>query len=569
MPSAAELLMIEPEEVEQAIVSELGGSALFGARFRENAARALLIPRAYPGRRTPLWQQRLKAQNLLEVARRYEDFPIILETYRECLKDVLDLAGLKELLRGLQTREISLVRGRDPDRLAVCLLAAVRLRRDLHVRGRHAGRRAPRRGALARPRPAARAARPGGAARADRPRRARARRGRPAVPLGDDQGDRPRRAARRAAQARRPERRRGRRAGLRGRRPAGPARRAPARTARGAPAGRRRGALHRRRRGRPLSRRAGRRAPGRAARGLPRRRARRPAGAGRALCPHPRPLLDRRSCTRATASTRAPCCASSSATASSCAGSSGRPPPTPASATGATWRFCAACAAPRWRRCARRSSRPTSAAWRPSCPPGRASTATPPPGPGSTACARCWCRSRASRCPSRPGSATCCHGAPAPTRQTWLDMLCASGELAWVGAGALGRSGRVALYFREDAPAIGPPPAAARSLGSQPPSGRRARAAARAPLAGTLLLHRPARRAALPAGGAARGALGPRLGGRGDQRRLGAAAGPAARAGTLGGAAAARARVQRTGHARASAPGAAPAPSPRSRAAGR
>ena len=95
LPSAAELLLIEPEEVEQAVVSELGGSALFGARFRENAARALLIPRAYPGKRTPLWQQRLKAQNLLEVARRYEDFPIVLETYRECLRDVLDVPGLR------------------------------------------------------------------------------------------------------------------------------------------------------------------------------------------------------------------------------------------------------------------------------------------------------------------------------------------------------------------------------------------------------------------------------------------------------------------------------------------
>jgi ATP-dependent Lhr-like helicase len=114
LPSAAELLMIEPDEVEAAVVAELGGSALFGARFRENAARALLIPRAYPGKRTPLWQQRLKAQNLLEVARRYEDFPIILETYRECLQDVLDLPGLKELLRGLQTREISLVEVETP-----------------------------------------------------------------------------------------------------------------------------------------------------------------------------------------------------------------------------------------------------------------------------------------------------------------------------------------------------------------------------------------------------------------------------------------------------------------------
>ncbi len=109
LPSAAELLLLEPEEVEEAVTAELGGSALFGARFRENASRALLIPRAYPGKRTPLWQQRLKAQNLLEVARRYSDFPIVLETYRECLRDVLDVSGLELLLGGLHTREISLV----------------------------------------------------------------------------------------------------------------------------------------------------------------------------------------------------------------------------------------------------------------------------------------------------------------------------------------------------------------------------------------------------------------------------------------------------------------------------
>jgi ATP-dependent Lhr-like helicase len=91
------------------VVRELGSSALFGARFRENAARALLIPRAYPGKRTPLWQQRLKAQSLLEVAKRYSQFPMILETYRECLRDVFDVPSLKELLRGLHTRELSLV----------------------------------------------------------------------------------------------------------------------------------------------------------------------------------------------------------------------------------------------------------------------------------------------------------------------------------------------------------------------------------------------------------------------------------------------------------------------------
>ena len=109
LPSAAELVLLEAEEVEQAVTAELGGSALFGARFRENAGRALLIPRAYPGKRTPLWQQRLKAQSLLEVAKRYADFPIVLETYRECLRDVLDVPGLEGLLRGLHSREIALV----------------------------------------------------------------------------------------------------------------------------------------------------------------------------------------------------------------------------------------------------------------------------------------------------------------------------------------------------------------------------------------------------------------------------------------------------------------------------
>ncbi len=106
---ALELVLVEPDEVEDLVVAELGHSALFGARFREAAGRALLIPRAYPGRRTPLWQQRLKAQTLLEVARRYGDFPIVLEAYRECLRDVLDLPGLTELLGRLHRRELSVV----------------------------------------------------------------------------------------------------------------------------------------------------------------------------------------------------------------------------------------------------------------------------------------------------------------------------------------------------------------------------------------------------------------------------------------------------------------------------
>ncbi|MGZ4349328.1 MAG: DEAD/DEAH box helicase, partial [Solirubrobacteraceae bacterium] len=96
-PPSADLVLLEPDEIEDLVVAELGSSALFGARFRENAGRALLIPRARPGKRTPLWQQRLKSQSLLEVAKKYGEFPVVLETYRECLRDVLDVPGLVEL----------------------------------------------------------------------------------------------------------------------------------------------------------------------------------------------------------------------------------------------------------------------------------------------------------------------------------------------------------------------------------------------------------------------------------------------------------------------------------------
>jgi ATP-dependent Lhr-like helicase len=107
-PALAELL-VGPEELEDLVVAEVGGTALFGARFRENAARALLIPRRRPGQRTPLWQQRLKAQGLLQVARRYPDFPVVLETYREVLQDVFDLPALRALLGALQQRRVDLV----------------------------------------------------------------------------------------------------------------------------------------------------------------------------------------------------------------------------------------------------------------------------------------------------------------------------------------------------------------------------------------------------------------------------------------------------------------------------
>jgi ATP-dependent Lhr-like helicase len=113
-PPPADLVLIEPDEIEDLIVGELSGSALFGSHFRENAARSLLLPRAYPGKRTPLWQQRLKSQSLLEVARDFPRFPVVLETYREVLRDVLDLPSLAELLRDLHSRRISLVEVETP-----------------------------------------------------------------------------------------------------------------------------------------------------------------------------------------------------------------------------------------------------------------------------------------------------------------------------------------------------------------------------------------------------------------------------------------------------------------------
>ncbi len=113
-PPPADLVMVEPDELEDLVVRELSGSALFGARFRENAARSLLLPRAYPGKRTPLWQQRLKSQSLLEVARDFPRFPVILETYRECLRDVFDLPSLRQILADLHSRKLGLVEVETP-----------------------------------------------------------------------------------------------------------------------------------------------------------------------------------------------------------------------------------------------------------------------------------------------------------------------------------------------------------------------------------------------------------------------------------------------------------------------
>ena len=105
-PPDPELFLPRSDEVEAQVTRQLGNTSLFAAHFRENAGRALLLPKRAPGRRSPLWAQRRKAGNLLEVAARYPSFPIILETYRECLKDVFDLPALQALLKAIGTRAL-------------------------------------------------------------------------------------------------------------------------------------------------------------------------------------------------------------------------------------------------------------------------------------------------------------------------------------------------------------------------------------------------------------------------------------------------------------------------------
>ena len=108
-PAVGDLVLLEADDVAPLVTDELGGSALFASRFRECAGRALLLPRRRPGQRQPLWQQRQRAAQLLEVASRYPAFPIVLETVRECLQDVFDVPGLERLMRDLAARSVQLV----------------------------------------------------------------------------------------------------------------------------------------------------------------------------------------------------------------------------------------------------------------------------------------------------------------------------------------------------------------------------------------------------------------------------------------------------------------------------
>ncbi|MET0993098.1 MAG: DEAD/DEAH box helicase, partial [Mycobacterium sp.] len=105
----ADLFVFDADEIEPIVTAEVGGSALFASRFRECAARALLLPRRHPGRRSPLWHQRQRAAQLLDVARKYPDFPIVLEAVRECLQDVYDVPMLTDLMARVAQRRVKLV----------------------------------------------------------------------------------------------------------------------------------------------------------------------------------------------------------------------------------------------------------------------------------------------------------------------------------------------------------------------------------------------------------------------------------------------------------------------------
>ena len=383
-PPPIDEVLLEPEQIEELVTQELGDTALFGARFRENAGRSLLIPRRRPGERTPLWQQRLKAQSLLQVARRYPAFPVVLETYRECLQDVFDLPALKRLLQGLRTRQIDLVdvETASASPYAASLLfdyvanymyeddtpaaerraQALSLDRDLlrellgqeelrdlidpgaleEVETRLRGEAADARRAARPAPPPRRPARgrvprgPGRAAAGRAPRRARPRRGRAAPDRGRGRGPLPRRASARCRRAACP-----------------------------------------RSSSRPT-----------------RSRCTRSCAASRARAGRSRPA--RR--TSASAATSSPCCGSSSAATSWSAASCGPGEP---SASGATRRSCGGSGAPRWPRCAARSSRPSRPRSGASCRAGTASAA-------ARRCARRSCRCRGWRCRSRSGSRTCC-----------------------------------------------------------------------------------------------------------------------------------------------------------------
>ena len=442
-------LLIDPDEIEELIVSQLPGTAMFASRFRECAARALLLPKRRPDRRTPLWQQRQRSADLLSVAGRYPSFPILLEATRECLNDVFDVPALAEVLRDLRARRIRLVSvdvqqaspfaqslmfgwiavymyaGDAP--LAERRAAALALDRDLlrDLLGAEELRELIDADVLADLELELQRLVEGRLARDVDEAHDQLRllgplsldelglRSVDGAPVKEwvDQLVTERRAflARIAA--------RGARVRGRGRRPA--ARRPRRRRARRSP-----GCLHR------LRPDAGRR-PGRPVRRAP---------TARSSCSTP-PAATAWAPTRCDRRWRC-----SSATAGWCGASSA---PTASSGSGATATCSGSCGAGRSPRCARRWSRSTPARSPASC---RAGTASASP-------AGAWTRwstwSRSSRAPRwwpRRSTATSSASGSRSTSPADLDALCTSGDVVWVGAGAIGSTdGRIRLAFRDQA----------------------------------------------------------------------------------------------------------------------
>src|SRR5437660_6930427 len=123
-PPDPRLVLPDPDEVQALVVRQLGATALFAAKFRENAARSLLLPKRRPGMRAPLWQQRKRAADLLAVASRYGSFPVLLETYRECLRDFFDMPALIATLSDVRSRKVRIatVDSETPSPFAASLL---------------------------------------------------------------------------------------------------------------------------------------------------------------------------------------------------------------------------------------------------------------------------------------------------------------------------------------------------------------------------------------------------------------------------------------------------------------
>ena len=123
-PPDPDWILIESAEVMQMVLRQLGSTALFAGRFREAAGRALLLPRRRADQRSPLWQLRKRSYDLLSVASRYPSFPLLLEAYRECLRDVFDMPALIETLRAIEQRQlrVHVVETRKPSPFASSLL---------------------------------------------------------------------------------------------------------------------------------------------------------------------------------------------------------------------------------------------------------------------------------------------------------------------------------------------------------------------------------------------------------------------------------------------------------------